>query len=166
MLWSFYTASLENIFTRYAHFNPVRYDGTVADVGDRREAVRRFQEDDTTMLFVANPAAAGAGLTLHRARIAIYESMSNQAAHYFQSLDRIHRRGQKREVEYLVLLCERTIEVQEYERLITKERSAQELLGDQITETPTRESMLAEALEAMELLDAKKTAPAETLEER
>ena len=32
------------------------------------------------MVFAANPAAAGAGLTLHRARVAIYESLSNQAA--------------------------------------------------------------------------------------
>ena len=63
------------------------------------------------MVFVANPAAAGAGLTLHRARVAIYESLSNQAAHYLQSLDRIHRRGQKREVEYVVMLCDGTLEI-------------------------------------------------------
>ena len=57
--------------------------------------MRKFQEDSRTMLFVANPAAAGAGLTLHKSHIAIYESMSNQAAHYLQSLDRIHRRGHR-----------------------------------------------------------------------
>jgi SNF2 family DNA or RNA helicase len=93
VLWSFYTASLSAIVERYSRFNPVRYDGTVSDVAQRREAVRKFQEDDETMLFVANPAAAGAGLTLHRARLAIYESMSNQAAHYLQSLDRITGEG-------------------------------------------------------------------------
>ena len=69
------------------------------------------------MLFVGDPGAAGAGLTLHRARYAVYESMSNQAAHYLQSLDRIHRRGQDRPVEYLVLLCDETIESPEYERI-------------------------------------------------
>jgi SNF2 family DNA or RNA helicase len=104
ILWSFYTASIDAIVTKFARYNPVRYDGTVTDVADRRESIRRFQEDDQTMLFVGNPAAAGAGLTLHRARLAIYESMSNQPAHYLQSLDRIHRRGQTREVEYMVLL--------------------------------------------------------------
>jgi SNF2 family DNA or RNA helicase len=101
------------------------------------------------MLFAANPAAAGAGLTLHRARIAVYESMSNQAAHYLQSIDRIHRRGQTRDVEYLILLCDKTIEVDEYERLITKERFAQELLGDRVEEPITRQSMLSEALNAL-----------------
>jgi SNF2 family DNA or RNA helicase len=152
ILWSFYTASLSAIFNRYKRFNPVRYDGTVSDVAERREAVRKFQEDDETMLFVANPAAAGAGLTLHRASLAIYESMSNQAAHYLQSLDRIHRRGQTRDVEYLILLCDKTIEIDEYERLTKKERAAQTLLRDQVEEPITRETMLREAIGASQLL--------------
>lgn len=156
ILWSFYTASLSAIFTRYSYFNPVRYDGTVSDVAERREAVRKFQEDDETMLFVANPAAAGAGLTLHRARLAIYESMSNQAAHYLQSLDRIHRRGQTRDVEYLILLCDNTIEIEEYERLTRKERAAQALLGDQVEEPITRETMLREAIAVSQLLEEEK----------
>jgi len=153
VLWSFYTASLDAIAGRYGRFNPVRYDGTVSDVGERREAVRKFQEDEETMLFVGNPAAAGAGLTLHRARFAVYESMSKQAAHYLQSLDRIHRRGQNRAVEYLVLICDRTIEVREYQRLIAKERSAQELLGDGHEEPVTRETFLTEALDVKRLLE-------------
>jgi SNF2 family DNA or RNA helicase len=144
VLWSFYTASIDAIIGRYGHHGTVRYDGAVADVEERRAAVRRFQQDDETMLFVANPAAAGAGLTLHRAKFAIYESFSNQAAHYLQSLDRIHRRGQAREVEYIMLLGDDTIELSEYDRLIQKERAAQELLGDPSTTPPTRETFLAE----------------------
>jgi SNF2 family DNA or RNA helicase len=156
ILWSFYTVSLSAIFNRYRRFNPVRYDGTVSDVAERREAVRKFQEDDETMLFVANPAAAGAGLTLHRARLAIYESMSNQTAHYLQSLDRIHRRGQTRDVEYLILLCDKTIEIDEYERLTRKERAAQTLLRDQVEEPITRETMLREAIAVSQLLEQEK----------
>jgi SNF2 family DNA or RNA helicase len=152
IIWSFYTAAVNSLMSRYSRFNPVRYDGSVTDVNDRREGVRRFQEDDDTMLFVANPAAAGAGLTLHRARFAIYESMSNQAAHYLQSLDRIHRRGQTRDVEYMVLLCDQTIEIQEYERLIVKEQSAQTLLGDAVQPPITRSTMMDEAIGAAKLL--------------
>ena len=154
VLWSFYTAAIDAIMRRYTRFGPVRYDGAVDDIKERREAVRRFQEDDTTMLFVGNPAAAGAGLTLHRARFAIYESMSNQAAHYLQSLDRIHRRGQTRGVEYLVLLCENTIELEEYDRLTGKERAAQQLLGDNAAPPVTRQSMLAGALASESMLRA------------
>lgn len=144
VLWSFYTASIQALFGRYSHLGAVRYDGTVDDIQERRESVRRFQQDDDVKLFIANPAAAGAGITLHRANVAIYESMSNQAAHYLQSLDRIHRRGQTREVEYLILLCDRTIEINEYERLTHKERMAQDLLGDPIEAKITRDTLLAE----------------------
>ena len=151
VVWSFYTASLSAIVERYQRMKPVRYDGSVTDIAERREAVRRFQSDDETMLFIGNPAAAGAGLTLHRARHAIYESLSNQAAHYLQSLDRIHRRGQTRPVQYSVLLCDATIELAEFDRLTDKERAAQLLLGDAVVPPPTRESMLAELESAMRL---------------
>lgn len=146
VLWSFYRAAIDYLMERYAAYRPVRYDGSVDDVAERRERVRMFQEDDETMLFVANPAAAGAGLTLHRARIAVYESMSNQAAHYLQSLDRIHRRGQDREVEYVILLCDGTIEITEYDNLRTKERAAQDLLRDAVTPPLTRHLFLAQLL--------------------
>lgn len=152
VLWSFFTRSLEAILDRYERFNPVRVDGSVSDARERREAVRRFQEDDVSMLFVGNPAAAGAGLTLHRARFAVYESMSNQAAHYLQSLDRIHRRGQERPVEYAVLLCDQSLEIGEYDRLLKKEQSAQSLLGDHTDPPLSRELLLREAIEAVDLM--------------
>jgi len=146
IVWSSFVHSVEQVMARYPQYGPVRYDGSVATVEERREAVRRFQEDEDTRLFVANPAAAGAGLTLHRARVAVYESLSNQAAHYLQSLDRIHRRGQEREVQYVVLLGAGTLEEGEYQRLLQKEERAQHLLGDQVAPPPTRERMLAELL--------------------
>jgi SNF2 family DNA or RNA helicase len=152
VLWSFYRHSLAAAFERYQRFNPVRYDGTVSDIAVRREAVRRFQNDDDAPLFIGNPAAAGAGLTLHRARVAVYESLSNQGAHYLQSLDRIHRRGQQREVEYFVLLADRTIELVEYDRLTRKERAAQELLRDDFAPPLSRQAMLAELIAAQQLL--------------
>ena len=153
VIWSFYTASVAAITQRYFRYGVVRYDGSVPDVGTRREAVRRFQEDDHTMVFVANPAAAGAGLTLHRARVAIYESLSNQAAHYLQSLDRIHRRGQERDVEYVVMLCDGTLEVDEYDRLVRKEQAAHALLGDNVEAPLTRETFLADVRKAAALLN-------------
>lgn len=153
VVWSFYTRSITAMVERYARYGVLRYDGEVADVDQRSEVVRRFQNDPSSMVLVANPAAAGAGLTLHRARIAIYESLSNQAAHYLQSLDRIHRRGQTRDVEYLILLCDQTIEIQEYERLVVKETAAQSLLGDVVSAPMTRETFLRDARSAVDLLN-------------
>lgn len=147
IVWSFFTRAIDAIVERYERYSPVRIDGSVSKATDRREAVRRFQSDDDCKLFIGNPAAAGAGLTLHSARHAIYESMSNQAAHYLQSLDRIHRRGQTREVTYHVLLAAGTIEEPEYQRLLRKEAAAQDLLGDEVIEPLTREAFLEELLE-------------------
>ena len=164
VIWSFYTKSITAICERYEGYGVLRYDGQVSDVIARREAVRQFQEDSEAKLFVANPAAAGAGLTLHRARYAVYESFSNQAAHYLQSLDRIHRRGQTRDVEYLILLCEGTLEVQEYERLVSKEVAAQSLLGDRTVSPVTRESFLSDLKAASDFLQDTDGQPALGLE--
>jgi SNF2 family DNA or RNA helicase len=152
VIWSSYRASIDAIVLRYSHHGVVRYDGTITGVDERSEAVRRFQEDQTTMLFIGNPAAAGAGLTLHAARLSIYESLSTQAAHYLQSIDRIHRRGQLREVEYFVLLCESSLELTEYDRLVGKEAAGQDLLGDSSEPPVTRETMIAELEHQISLL--------------
>ena len=153
VVWSFFRNSLEVIFNRYAKYGAVRLDGSVTDSEIRRESISRFQEDDATMLFVANPAAAGSGITLHRSRVSIYESLSNQAAHYLQSLDRIHRRGQTRHVEYLVLLADQTIEKHEYDRLLRKEAISRDLLGDVVEPPLSRQAMLDEVLESMQCFD-------------
>ncbi|MGE0108191.1 MAG: DEAD/DEAH box helicase [Bdellovibrionales bacterium] len=132
VLWSFYKRSLDELEERYSEYGPVRIDGTVGTKA-RREAVRAFQEDPERMLFIGNPAAAGAGITLHASYDAVYVSYSNQAAHYMQSLDRIHRRGQRsKEVNYYLLVCENTIEETEVLRLRGKEIQQHSLLGDSI----------------------------------
>jgi SNF2 family DNA or RNA helicase len=144
IIWSFYTYSLDALATRYSRHGLVRVDGTITDTAQRARAVRSFQTDKTVRLFLGNPAAAGAGLTLTAARHAVYESLSNQAAHYLQSLDRIHRRGQEREVEYHVLLTEGSLERAEYGRLLQKEQRASQLLGDPPAPRLTREAFLAD----------------------
>lgn len=154
VLWSFYRATLDALEERYGSLGLVRIDGSVGDGARRRESIRSFQEDDGTRVFLGNPAAAGAGITLHSARIAIYESFSNQAAHFMQSLDRIHRRGQERDVSYVVLLCEGTIEETEYDRLLHKADRQADILGDPAPERPTRSILLAELLDARSRVDS------------
>jgi SNF2 family DNA or RNA helicase len=132
IVWSFYTKSIDEICSRYAQYNPVRVDGSIP-TALRKDAVRLFQNDPKTKLFIGNPAAAGAGITLHSSYDAVYLSYSNQAAHYLQSLDRIHRRGQvSNEVNYYLLICKNTIEETEVVRLRGKEIRQHALLGDNI----------------------------------
>jgi SNF2 family DNA or RNA helicase len=152
VLWSYYRHTLDVLAERYARHGIARIDGSISDVTERREAVRRFQDDDETMVFLGNPAAAGAGLTLHRSAVAVYESFSNQAAHFMQSLDRIHRRGQERDVEYVVLLCDGSIEEDEYARILDKVDAQADLLGDPRPHRPTRTMMLDELLAARDRL--------------
>jgi len=146
VLWSFYRASLDRLAKRYANYGLVRVDGSVTDTTVRRAAVQAFQSDNDTMVFLGNPAAAGAGLTLHRSRFMIYESLSNQAAHHLQSLDRVHRRGQTRDVTYLTLLGQDTLEEVEYRRLRDKAADQADLLGDTAPALVTRQVLLDELL--------------------
>lgn len=144
VIWAYYRYSLDEIAQRYNHYGLVRIDGSVSDTNARIEAIRRFQSDPEVRVFLGNAAAAGAGITLTAARHAIYESFSNQAAHYMQSVDRIHRRGQTRDVFIHVLLGHNTIEEVEFERILDKERSSRDLLGDIYEEPITREQFLAD----------------------
>lgn len=132
IIWSYYRKSIDELVSRYSKYNPVRVDGSVS-TEIRKQAVISFQTDPDTLLFIGNPAAAGAGITLHSAYDAVYISYSNQAAHYLQSLDRIHRRGQISEhVNYYLLVCEGTIEETEVRRLRGKEIRQHDLLGDAV----------------------------------
>jgi SNF2 family DNA or RNA helicase len=152
VLWSYYRHTLDVLADRFVHYGLARIDGSISDVAERRDAIRRFQGDDETMVFLGNPAAAGAGLTLHRSAVAVYESFSNQAAHFMQSLDRIHRRGQERDVEYVILLCDGSIEEDEYARILNKVDAQAGLLGDPRPHRPTRTVMLDELLAARDRL--------------
>jgi SNF2 family DNA or RNA helicase len=147
IIWSFFRYSLEAITRRYAHYGIVRIDGSVDSIEERAIAVHRFQNDSSVKIFVGNPAAAGAGITLTAASHAIYESFSNQPAHYLQSIDRIHRRGQNSPVvTYFVLISQSTIEQREFDKLIDKERRGYELFGKQPIKTVTREGFLKDLI--------------------
>jgi len=60
----------------------------------REERINLFKEDPDCMVLVANPAAAGEGISLHTAcHHAIYVDRSFNATEFMQSMDRIHRYG-------------------------------------------------------------------------
>lgn len=130
VVWSFYKAGLDAAERLLSKYGTARVDGSVgADL--RKGAIRSFQENPNTRVFIGNPAAAGAGITLHAAADAIYFSYPKQAAHHLQSIDRIHRRGQKaNETTCHLIVCERTIEESVVVQLRNKELRQADLLGD------------------------------------
>lgn len=144
VIWSFYKTSLNEICSRYSNHQPVLLDGSVTGK-QRAEAVKKFQDDPDTLICVANPAAAGAGVTLHAASDAVYISLSNQAAHFLQSIDRIHRRGQSADsVHYHIIVCAGTIEENEIKRLREKELLQQQLLHDKVSWPNSLDEALAD----------------------
>jgi SNF2 family DNA or RNA helicase len=132
VIWSYYKKSIDDLIERYKKYGTVRLDGTVKGK-TRTNSIERFQTDESVKLFIGNPAAAGAGITLHAASDAIYLSFPDQAAFYLQSLDRIHRRGQSaKSVTYHLLVCKSTIEEGVIQRLRNKEVNQANLLGDKL----------------------------------
>tara|TARA_B100000767_G_C19773865_1_gene541516 strand:+ start:1876 stop:3765 length:1890 start_codon:yes stop_codon:yes gene_type:complete len=68
---------------------------SVDDTEETREhRIKRFKEDPECMVMVANPAAAGEGISLHSVcHHAIYVDRTYHATEFMQSMDRIHRYG-------------------------------------------------------------------------
>jgi SNF2 family DNA or RNA helicase len=98
---------------------------------DRQEAVRKFQNDDSCRFFVGNPTTGGYGLTLTAASYVVYFSNSYNLEVREQSEDRAHRIGQKKNVTYIDLIAERTIDEFIISALSKKLKLSAETLGEQ-----------------------------------
>lgn len=106
----------------------VTYDGTTSDE-DRARAKQRFQEGDVKF-FVANPAAAGRGLTLHAATTVIYYTNSFALEQRLQSEDRAHRIGQHHPVNYIDIIASGTVDMHIVKNLRNKVNIAATIIGD------------------------------------
>lgn len=99
LIWSGFVHNLASLERLLQQHSPVVLYGQVptgpSDDPDTREGrIRAFHEDESCRVMIANPAACGEGISLHRAcHHAIYLDRSFNAAHYLQSVDRIHRLG-------------------------------------------------------------------------
>ena len=128
IIWSCFVRNVELIALRLKDLGAEYIHGGVdtGDVNDqdtREGKIKRFHDDPTCMVLVANPAACAEGISLHRVcQYAIYLDRSFNAAHYLQSEDRIHRLGlpadAKPTVEFVE--CEDTIDQVVRERLTLK----------------------------------------------
>jgi SNF2 family DNA or RNA helicase len=104
VIWTIFTETLKKLHGLLADLNPVViYGGNSQGVDgldiDRDVAIRRFKTDKNSMVLIANPAAASEGLSLHTvAHDAIYVDRTYNAAHFLQSIDRIHRLGLRSDV--------------------------------------------------------------------
>lgn len=99
LIWSSFVNNILSLEQLLERFGPVVMYGAVptgeeGDLDTREGRIHRFHQDETCRVMIANPAAAGEGISLHRAcHHAIYLDRSFNAAHFLQSVDRIHRLG-------------------------------------------------------------------------
>ena len=76
----------------------------------RGEAVRRFQEEPSCKVFVAQIQTAGLGITLTAADTAIFYSLDYSFANYDQARARLHRIGQRNSATYIHLVARGTVD--------------------------------------------------------
>lgn len=139
VIWSSFVDNVELISNRLRDIGANYIHGGV-DAGsdleeDTREGkIRRFHEDKTAMVLVANPAACGEGISLHRVcHHAIYLDRNYNAAQYLQSEDRIHRLGlRKDQLTYVeIVCCTDSIDLSVDDRLRMKVAKMAEVLNDE-----------------------------------
>lgn len=80
------------------------------DFSSRENALKRFTSDQNCSVLIANPAAASEGFSLHKVcHDAVYVDRTYNAAHYLQSMDRIHRLGLSKDVETKITVIKSNI---------------------------------------------------------
>lgn len=134
IVWSYYVDTLRLLESRYRRYGSASLHGGVSSQ-DRHRIVTRYQEDPSLMVLVANPAAAGTGLTLTAANYSVYETLTWRYDQYAQSQDRNHRIGQKVPVTYIRLLAADTIEFAILEALDRKAELARDLIDRRVDPT-------------------------------
>jgi SNF2 family DNA or RNA helicase len=144
VIWTIFTDTIEQLERMLADLNPVTVYGAIpsgdpADLASREGRLRKFKTDPTCMTFIANPAAAGEGISLHHVcHDAIYVDRSYNSTHYLQSIDRIHRLGLPADAHTNIHIFQTTaprgmgcIDHSVSRRLAIKLRAMQILLNDE-----------------------------------
>lgn len=145
VIWTSFTQNVERIATLLSDLGAVFIHGGVdtgstADSQTREGRIRMFHDDASgCRVLVANPAACSEGISLHKVcHHAIYVDRTFNAAHYLQSVDRIHRLGISPQEETIVYVLESiapsvvgAIDYSVRRRLITKLQTMFQALHDQ-----------------------------------
>ncbi len=138
VIWSYFVRNIQLLERLFKNYNPVSIYGGIATGSDEDETyregrIRKFHEDSSCRLMIANPQACGEGISLHRVcHHAIYLDRSFNAAHFLQSVDRIHRLGLENTVStYIdILISKNTIDELLIDRLNEKILNMGEILDD------------------------------------
>jgi SNF2 family DNA or RNA helicase len=99
VVWTIFTETILRLEKRLVDLMPLTLYGATPtgdedDEETREGKIRLFHDSVSHGLLIANPAACSEGISLHTVcHDALYVDRSYNAAHYLQSVDRIHRIG-------------------------------------------------------------------------
>ncbi len=139
LIWTNFVRNIATLERLLRQLNPAVIHGGIPveaqKEGDRDRIgeLRKFRNDDACLVMIANPAAAGEGISLHQVcHDAIYLERTFNAGQYLQSVDRIHRLGLGPDVETRItlLVTENTIDEVIDERVRAKAERLGTMLED------------------------------------
>ena len=135
IIWANYQLSVGEIIQRiikeYGEDSYVHYYGLTSQE-ERQDHIRKFQNDPKCRFLVGTPQTGGYGITLTQANTVIYYSNGYDLEKRLQSEDRAHRIGQTKNVTYVDLIAEDTVDEKIVEALRNKINIASEVMGEEL----------------------------------
>ena len=135
IIWANYQLSvgeiIQKIIKEYGEDSYVHYYGLTSQE-ERQDNIRKFQNDPKCRFLVGTPQTGGYGITLTQANTVIYYSNGYDLEKRLQSEDRAHRIGQKKNVTYIDLIAEDTVDEKIVEALRKKINIASEVMGEEL----------------------------------
>ncbi len=110
-----------DIIEDYLKKQNIAFAGIRGTTKDRKDEVKRFQEDPDCRVFVASLQAAGVGIDLTKASVVIHYDRWWNPAKENQATDRVHRIGQTRGISVFKFVAKDTIE-EDIHALIEKKK--------------------------------------------
>ena len=135
IIWAHYQWDIKDIIKEivkaYGPGSVVDYYGLTPQ--DERQAnIKKFQSDPRCRFLVGTPATGGYGITLTAANTVIYYSNGYDLEKRLQSEDRAHRIGQKKNVTYVDIIAEDTVDEKIVKALRDKINIASQVLGEEL----------------------------------
>ena len=135
IIWANYQLSVGEIIQRiikeHGKDSYVHYYGLTSQE-DRQDNIRKFQNDPKCRFLIGTPQTGGYGITLTQANTVIYFSNGYDLEKRLQSEDRAHRIGQKKNVTYIDLIAEDTVDEKIVKALRSKINIASEVMGEEL----------------------------------
>tara|TARA_R100001443_G_scaffold79139_1_gene86325 strand:+ start:682 stop:2112 length:1431 start_codon:yes stop_codon:yes gene_type:complete len=135
IIWAHYQWDIKDIIKEivkvYGPGSVVDYYGLTPQ-SERQDNIRKFQDDPKCRFMVGTPSTGGYGITLTAANTVIYYSNGYDLEKRLQSEDRAHRIGQKKNVTYVDIIAEDTVDEKIVKALRKKINIASEVLGEEL----------------------------------